>query len=90
GGVGSTYNYMAGTYLKMMEAFAAGDLETARGRAGQSVRIVELLNRWGGMRTGKALMGLQGLDMGPVRLPVVALEDGERESILETAKGILA
>jgi len=89
GAVGSTYNYMAGTYLAMMEAFDAGEMEVARARARESVRIVDLLSRWGGIRTGKALMELQGLDVGPVRLPIAPLEEGEREEILNAARGIL-
>lgn len=89
GAVGSTYNYMAGTYLKMIDAFEKGELEAARERASESVQVVDLLNRWGGMRTGKALMGLQGIDAGPVRLPLLPLDDGEREEILLAARGIL-
>src|SRR5690625_7364629 len=39
-GVGSTYNYAAPVYLQMIEAFEAGDMETARKWQAVSIRKI--------------------------------------------------
>lgn len=70
GAVGSTYNYMAPIYHKVMEAFKAGDLETARQWQTTSIQIIAVMVRHGGLPAGKAMMKIQGLDCGPVRSPL--------------------
>ena len=71
GAVGSTYNFAAPIYHRMMRAFTAGDLAAAREEQFRSVRVVEcLLNQpCGFMGAAKALMGFLGVDVGPARLP---------------------
>jgi len=68
--VGSTYNYAAPLYLRMIEAFRAGDLETAQELGRQVTDIVAVLLKHGVLRTGKATMSLVGIDCGPPRSPV--------------------
>lgn len=69
GGVGSTYNYAPKPYLKVIEAFNRGDMETARAEQRKSVALVEVLIEHGVLRTGKAIMSLMGLSCGTVRYP---------------------
>jgi N-acetylneuraminate lyase len=69
GAVGSTYNFAAPIYHRLMRAFAAGDLETARMEQFRSVQIVQLLAGFGFMGAAKAVMGMLGVDVGPARLP---------------------
>jgi N-acetylneuraminate lyase len=77
GAIGSTYNYAAGLYGKLIEAFDADDLAAARRLQWQSVRLVRVLGKHGGVRTGKAIMSLLDLDCGPVLppLPPMTTED---------------
>lgn len=76
GAVGSTYNYAAPIYHRIMRAFAAGDLEAAR-RDQQRVReFIDIMNQSGGLPAGKAIMRFIGFDCGPVRLPLTPLEPG--------------
>ena len=76
--VGSTYNYMPSVYLEMIDAFSKGDMDVARERQLFSVKIVSLLNKYGGSTVaGKAIMKFIGLDCGPNRLPLQTLK-GER------------
>ena len=76
GAIGSTYNFAAPLYLKLIEAFAAGDLATARALQGQSMAIIQAVLRHGGGVAGfKAVMGMIGLDLGPVRPPLTPLRD---------------
>ena len=70
GAVGSTYNYAAPLYLRLMRAFAAGDLEEARGCQDRAQELVEvLIANGGGITAGKAVLAARGLDLGPCRLP---------------------
>jgi N-acetylneuraminate lyase len=76
--VGSTYNYIAPTYFKMAEAFHNCDLQEAREYQQDSVKLVQILNRYGGgVRAGKAIMQLIGLNCGPCRLPIQPFSEEE-------------
>ncbi|HXS54982.1 MAG TPA: dihydrodipicolinate synthase family protein [Hanamia sp.] len=70
GAVGSTFNYAAPLYHDMIEAFNNNDLHKARALQQQSIDMITLLGKYGGIATGKAYMKLIGLDCGGFRLPV--------------------
>lgn len=70
GAVGSTYNYAAPLYYEMQEAFKKGDLIKARDLQQQSIDMIRLLGKYGGIATGKAFMKLVGINCGEFRLPV--------------------
>ncbi len=70
GAVGSTFNYLAPLYLKLMKAFQEGNIEEARFYQYKSVRFIEILIRYGGgVIGGKPIMKFFGLDCGPLRSP---------------------
>lgn len=77
GMVGSTYNYAAPLYLKLVEAVKNGNLELARDLQYKSVNMIRLLGKYGGMATGKAYMKYIGLEVGKYRLPVKNMPDQE-------------
>lgn len=82
--IGSTYNYAAPLYHQLMDAFEAGDLKNAQALQQQSIDMIRLLGKYGGIATGKAYMKLIGLDCGGFRLPVknmdaVAFEQFKQE-----------
>jgi N-acetylneuraminate lyase len=79
--VGSTYNYAAPLYLRMIESFRAGDLETAQEMGRQVTDLVAILLKHGVLRTGKAAMSLVGIDCGPPRSPVAPLTREEWSAI---------
>lgn len=70
GGVGSTYNYAAPLYLKLISAFDEGNLPEARKLQQLSIDMIRLLGKYGGIATGKAFMRYIGLECGEFRLPV--------------------
>ncbi len=70
GAVGSTYNYAAPLYLKLIEAFNSGNLELARELQQKSIDMIRLMGKYGGMGTGKAFMKYIGMDCGEFRSPV--------------------
>lgn len=69
GGVGSSYNFAALLYRRLIAAFARGDMATAREEQFRSVRLIDLLARTGYMGAAKAVMGFLGVPVGPARLP---------------------
>jgi len=73
GAVGSTYNYAAPLYHRIMRAFAAGDLETARRDQARAQQFIDIMNRYGGLPAGKTIMKFIGVDCGGVRLPMSPL-----------------
>lgn len=73
GAVGSGYNFAAPIYLRLMKAFAAGDLAAARTEQFRGVQLVQLLAGHGYMGAAKAVMGMLGVEVGPPRLPNASL-----------------
>lgn len=69
GAVGSTYNFTAPIYHRLITAFEAVDFETARLEQKRSVDLVARLAAIGYMGAAKAVMGLLGVPVGPARLP---------------------
>jgi N-acetylneuraminate lyase len=81
GAVGSTYNYAAPVYRRMMDAFHRGDMQAARSEQLASVELVAALLECGVLRAGKAIMSLLGIDCGPVRPPLRAVSADELREI---------
>ncbi|MCU0702735.1 MAG: dihydrodipicolinate synthase family protein [Fimbriiglobus sp.] len=69
GAVGSSYNFAAPVYRRLMTAFDRGDLTAARAEQFRSVQLIELLAGYGYMGAAKAVMGFLGVNVGPARLP---------------------
>ncbi|MCC6356751.1 MAG: dihydrodipicolinate synthase family protein [Verrucomicrobiae bacterium] len=81
GAIGSTYNYMAPLYHRLMEAFARGDIASARVAQAQAADIIAAMLRHGGLPAGKAMMAIAGIDCGPVRPPLRDPGATQRESL---------
>lgn len=86
GAVGSTFNYAAPLYYHMIEAFDKNDLETARQLQQQSIDMIRLLGKYGGIATGKAYMKLVGIDCGEFRLPVKNMDAIQFENFKQDVK----
>jgi N-acetylneuraminate lyase len=75
GAVGSTFNYAAPLYYDLIDAFDQNDLEKAQSLQQQSIDMITLLGKYGGIATGKAYMKVVGIDCGEFRLPVKNMND---------------
>ena len=84
GAVGSTYNYAAPVYHRIMRAYAAGDRATAEREQARACAMIDTMVRFGGQPAGKAIMKLIGIDCGPVRLTMRTLTATD-ESALRAA-----
>lgn len=78
GAVGSTYNFAAPLYHRLISAFAKGNLAAARREQFRSVQLVDLLAGFGYMAAAKAVMGMLDVDVGPARLPNTGLTAKDR------------
>jgi N-acetylneuraminate lyase len=81
GAVGSTYNYMAAIYHRMIDAFNTGALENARRLQLTAIQIITVMLHHGGLAAGKAIMKMVGIDCGPVRAPLQNLPSETLESL---------
>lgn len=79
GAVGSTFNYAAPLYYDLIDAFNNNDLKKAQTLQQQSIDVITLLGKYGGIATGKAYMKLVGLDCGQFRLPVKNMSNEQFE-----------
>ncbi len=81
GAVGSTYNFAAPIYLRIIAAFERGDLDAARREQLRTVRFIQRLASIGYMGAAKAVMTMRGVDVGPPRLPNSSLSPAEVEAL---------
>jgi N-acetylneuraminate lyase len=79
GAVGSTYNYAAPLYRRLIDAFDRGDIAEAREWQGRSVEMIRRILAEGGLAAQKAVMQLIGQDCGPTRLPLSPLSKNQIE-----------
>jgi N-acetylneuraminate lyase len=83
--MGSTYNYAAPAYLRLMDAFERGDHEAARRVSRQVQPLLDLLVERGPVRVGKTLVAAWGIDLGPPRPPERPFTEDERDTLLADA-----
>lgn len=81
GAIGSTYNFAAPLYRRLMAAFDRGDLREARRCQAQSVTMTHTIFACGGQAGLKAAMNLVGPDCGPTRLPLAPLGPTQLERL---------
>jgi N-acetylneuraminate lyase len=85
GAVGSTYNYAAPLYLRLLAARAADQATEARTLQDTAIKMIAICNGIGvtHLAASKALMAMLGVDCGPVRLPL-AQPDATQLATLRT------
>ena len=81
GAVGSTYNFAAPCYTRILDAHARGDLHAARQWQSRAVAMIGCVVGRHGLAGQKAAMKLIGHDCGPARLPLPRLDAGEVEQL---------
>ncbi len=69
GAVGSTYNFAAPIYHRVLSAFADGDWKMARDEQFRAVQFIQVIVRYGFIAATKAVMTMLNVDVGPARLP---------------------
>lgn len=81
GAVGSTYNFAAPIYHRIIEAFQQGDFQRARQEQLKSIQLIECLASFGYMAAAKATMEYLGIPVGPPRLPNSSLTPEQQREL---------
>ncbi len=81
GAVGSSFNFAAPIYQRVIAAFHAADIERARMEQLRSVRLIQTLASRGYMAAAKAVMEMLGVQVGPPRLPCTTLDPSGLKSL---------
>jgi len=69
GAIGSTYNIAAPLYRRLIAAHASGQLEEAQRLQSLSVTMIRTIGRYPFHAAMKAVLGMQGFNVGGCRLP---------------------
>lgn len=83
GAVGSTYNFAAPIYQRLVAAFNKANLAAARREQFRSVQLIDLLASFGFMSATKTLMSILGVKVGPARLPHTNLTAAQQKQLRE-------
>jgi len=93
GAVGSTYNFAAPLFRKLLAALGAGDLEAARGYQELAALLVDRMQQYGGIGAVQTLTSIAtGIDCGCPRVPQAGPDEADAAALrkqLET-DGVLA
>ncbi|MEE2714638.1 MAG: dihydrodipicolinate synthase family protein [Verrucomicrobiota bacterium] len=81
GAVGSSYNFAAGIYHRVIEAYELGDLDEAKHWQSRSLALIDILKASGYMSSAKAVMEMVGVDCGPPRPPLPQITNEERSAL---------
>ncbi len=88
GAVGSTYNFAAPIYHKLMECHANGDQKQARELQLFSRQFIDIIATYDFLPAAKSLMKYFGVDCGPARPPYKQLSESEIESLQNELESI--
>jgi N-acetylneuraminate lyase len=67
--IGTSYNYAAPVYHRMLAAFRAGEVGLARQEQYRIAQLIHLFVRYGVLPATKVVMGMLGVEVGPARPP---------------------
>jgi N-acetylneuraminate lyase len=84
GAIGSTYTYAAPLYLKVAELFKAGRLDQARETHFSLVEMVRCILKYAPIPAQRAIMKMQGFNLGPSRLPLVNLNEQQFSALKDS------
>ena len=83
GAVGSTYNYAAPLYHRLIESFNRGDHQDVAACMDKVIAIIRILVQYGGVAAGKLAMQLHGIDVGDPRRPLRPMTSEQKRVALE-------
>lgn len=83
GAVGSTYNYAAPLYHRLIESFHRGDHQDVAACMDKVIAIIRVLVQYGGVAAGKVAMQLHGIDVGDPRRPLRPMTPEQKKNALD-------
>jgi N-acetylneuraminate lyase len=88
GAIGSTYTYAAPVYLKVMELYGEEKQLAARDLQLKMVEMVRYLVLHSPIPAQRAIMKMEGFDLGPSRLPLRSLDDNQVQELKTSLEAI--
>ncbi len=88
GAIGSTYNFMGDKFIKIFEAFNAGDMATAQAIQTEANEIIAEMIKYTVLPCEKAIMTHLGIDCGPCRRPFLPLTKEANEAMARIAASL--
>ena len=88
GAIGSTYTFAAPLYLKVMELYKEGKAEEAAAMQLNSVNMVRCLVKYPPIPAQRAIMKMEGFELGKCRLPLVPLTIEEEANFKHSLEDI--
>lgn len=81
GAVGSTYNFAAPLYLRILDAIESDDWQKARLEQARAVAMVRVFQKFNFLAALKFAMNVAGVDCGPVRAPLGNLRAADQRRL---------
>ena len=89
GGIGGTTNYNGRCLTGILEAWEKGDLEKARQLQDFAQDVIDVIcNFRGNIVSGKRIMKLIGIDLGPNRVPFMSVTEEEEQELRRQLEAI--
>lgn len=82
GAVGSTYNYAAPLYHRLIDSFNQGNHQDVAACMDKVIAIIRVLVQYGGVAAGKLAMQLHGIDVGDPRRPLRPMTAEQKQDAL--------
>lgn len=86
--IGSTYNVIAPTYLKLIEAFNTHRIEDAQARQREAIELIRVLGQYPFHSAMRELLRLMGHDFGTCRLPQRGLTSQEAQELQQKLQSV--
>lgn len=83
GAVGSTYNYAAPLYHRLIDSYNRGDQQDVAACMDKVIAIIRVLVQYGGVAAGKVAMKLHGIDVGDPRRPLRPMTEQQKQDALQ-------
>ena len=81
--MGSTYNYAAPLYLRLIDSFNRGNHQDVAACMDKVIAIIRVLVQYGGVAAGKLAMQLHDIDVGDPRRPLRPMTSEQKRVALE-------
>ncbi len=86
--VGSTFNFAAPLYNKIIDAFDTNDIKKAREFQARAIKMIRTMVKYGAQPAFKAVMKMIGAECGPNRLPHDNLSEQEISALQKDLEDI--
>ncbi len=81
GAIGSTYNFMAPTFVRIHDLFLRGEIRAAAALQEKADRVIAVLCKYGVMQGVKVILTRIGIPAGVARAPFIDLTEAQKDEL---------